>query len=131
MLLRGLPTHHDAGATGGRSGGAQGYLPPSTSTRSSRRMAHHDLFHGDAFVNRMMNFWCRCNSASATWRFRLELDSPGLTASGILLDQHLARGRRILESWLGCLPAAERAAILAGVGVDYYLWSLQSPASAR
>jgi len=108
--------HHD----GGRS-----RRSPRAAHRATCRLKHFDqifsahgtimiFFMAMPFVIGMMNFvvplqlGVRDNGVSD-----LELDSPGADASGILLINISPRGRRIRENRLGCLSAAERAAILA------------------
>jgi len=51
-------------------GSAQGYLPPTITTRSSRRTHDHDLFRGDALVIGLMNFVVPLQLGCATSPFR-------------------------------------------------------------
>ena len=97
------------------AGGAQGYLPPEHFDQVFS--AHGTImifFVAMPFVIGLMNFVVPLQLGVRDVAFpTLNSVSFWLTASGALLDQHLAGGRRVRENRLGRLSAAERAAVLA------------------
>ena len=109
------------------AGGAQGYLPP----------AHYDQIfsaHGTImiffvampFVVGLMNFAVPLQLGVRDVAFpKLNSVSFWLTASGVLLvNLSLFVGEFSRTGWLAYPPLSE-IAYSPGVGVDYYLWSLQ------
>jgi cytochrome o ubiquinol oxidase subunit 1 len=127
MLLRGfLRCDHDALAAGSRRRRRQGYLPPEHFDQIFS--AHGTImifFVAMPFVIGLMNFAVPLQLGIRDVAFpTLNSVSLWLTASGILLTNISLRSASSQDR-LGRLSAAQRAGILAGVGVDYYLWALQ------
>jgi len=87
---------------------------------------HHDLLYGDAVRDRVDEF---CGAAAALCARRrlptLNSVSFWLTASGaLLINISLAIGEFAKTGWMAYPPLSELQ-FSPGVGVDYYLWSLQ------
>src|ERR1700678_1782364 len=109
------------------SGTAAGYLPPEHYNQIFS--AHGTImifFVGMAFVVGLMNFALPLQLGVRDVAFPV-LNSVGfwLTASGVLLvNVSLVIGEFAKTGWLAYPPLSELA-YSPGVGVDYYLWSLQ------
>src|ERR1700729_2336884 len=109
------------------AGGAQGYLPPEHFDQIFS--AHGTImifFVGMPFVIGMMNFVVPLQLGVRDMAFpTLNSVALGLTASGILLiNISLAVGEFAKTGWVAYPPLSELQ-YSPGVGVDYYLWSLQ------
>src|SRR6202161_1038879 len=110
------------------AGGAQGYLPPEHFDQIFS--AHGTImifFMAMPFVIGMMNFVVPLQLGVRDMAFpTLNSVSLGLTASGILLvNISLAVGEFSKAGWVASPPLSELK-FSPGVGVDYYLWSLQT-----
>jgi len=108
------------------AGGAQGYLPMNTTTRFFRARHDHDLLRGDA-VRRGVDELRRATATRCSRRCLSVLNNVSfwLTAAGVLLvNLSLFVGEFARTGWLAYPPLSE-IAYSPGVGVDYYLWSLQ------
>jgi cytochrome o ubiquinol oxidase subunit I len=109
------------------AGGAQGYLPPDHYDQIFS--AHGTImifFVAMTFVIGLMNFVVPLQLGVRDVAFPV-LNSVGfwLTASGVLLvNVSLVVGEFAKTGWLAYPPLSELA-YSPGVGVDYYLWSLQ------
>src|ERR1700675_514810 len=109
------------------AGGAQGYLPPEHYDQIFS--AHGTImifFVAMAFVIGLMNFVVPLQLGVRDVAFPV-LNSVGfwLTAAGVLLvNASLVVGEFSQTGWLAYPPLSELA-YSPGVGVDYYLWSLQ------
>src|SRR6202051_1772144 len=109
------------------AGGAQGYLPPEHYDQIFS--AHGTImifFVAMAFVIGLMNFVVPLQLGVRDVAFPV-LNSVGfwLTAAGVLLvNMSLVVGEFSKTGWLAYPPLSELA-YSPGVGVDYYLWSLQ------
>ena len=109
------------------AGGAQGYLPPEHYDQIFS--AHGTImifFVAMAFVIGLMNFVVPLQLGVRDVAFPV-LNSVGfwLTAAGVLLvNVSLVVGEFAKTGWLAYPPLSELA-YSPGVGVDYYLWSLQ------
>src|ERR1700723_2292220 len=109
------------------AGGAQGYLPPEHYDQIFS--AHGTImifFVAMAFVIGLMNFVVPLQLGVRDVAFPV-LNSVGfwLTAAGVLLvNVSLVVGEFARTGWLAYPPLSE-VAYSPGVGVDYYLWSLQ------
>src|SRR5580658_10398887 len=109
------------------AGGAQGYLPPEHYDQIFS--AHGTImifFVAMAFVIGLMNFAVPLQLGIRDVAFPvLNSVSFWLTASGVLLvNLSLFVGEFATTGWLAYPPLSELA-YSPGVGVDYYLWSLQ------
>ncbi len=109
------------------AGGAQGYLPPEHFDQIFS--AHGTImifFMAMPFVIGMMNFVVPLQLGVRDMAFpTLNSIALGLTASGILLiNISLAVGEFSKAGWVAYPPLSELQ-YSPGVGVDYYLWSLQ------
>src|ERR1700761_7375239 len=109
------------------SGGAQGYLPPEHYDQIFS--AHGTImifFVAMAFMIGLMNFAVPLQLGVRDVAFPvLNNISFWLTASGVLLvNLSLFVGEFARTGWLAYPPLSE-IAYSPGVGVDYYLWSLQ------
>src|SRR5271168_5223831 len=109
------------------AGHAQGYLPPEHYDQIFS--AHGTImifFVGMAFVIGLMNFALPLQLGVRDVAFPvLNSVSFWLTAAGVLLvNVSLAVGEFSRTGWLAYPPLSELA-YSPGVGVDYYLWSLQ------
>src|SRR3984885_14213428 len=109
------------------AGGAQGYLPPEHFDQIFS--AHGTImifFMAMPFVIGMMNFVVPLQLGVRDMAFpTLNSVALGLTASGILLiNISLAVGEFAKTGWVAYPPLSELQ-FSPGVGVDYYLWSLQ------
>jgi cytochrome o ubiquinol oxidase subunit I len=109
------------------SGGAQGYLPPEHFDQIFS--AHGTImifFVAMPFVIGLMNFAVPLQLGIRDVAFpTLNSVSLWLTASGILLTNiSLAIGEFAKTGWVAYPPLSELQ-FSPGVGVDYYLWSLQ------
>ena len=128
MLLRGFSRRdHDADAKGAL-GRRQRGLPAAASLRPGlyRPRHDHDLLHGHALRHRRDEL---CHAASGR-RARRGLSLPEqlqlLDDSGRRHPQHGVPLRgRVRAHRLARLSALSGAAYSPGVGVDYYIWSLQ------
>jgi cytochrome o ubiquinol oxidase subunit 1 len=109
------------------AGGAQGYLPPDHYDQIFS--AHGTImifFVAMTFVIGLMNFVVPLQLGVRDVAFPV-LNSVGfwLTASGVLLvNVSLVIGEFAKTGWLAYPPLSELA-YSPGVGVDYYLWSLE------
>ena len=109
------------------AGGAQGYLPPEHYDQIFS--AHGTImifFVGMTFMIGLMNFVLPLQLGVRDVAFPV-LNSVGfwLTAAGVLLvNMSLVVGEFAKTGWLAYPPLSELA-YSPGVGVDYYLWSLQ------
>lgn len=109
------------------AGGAQGYLPPE---HFNQIFSAHGtimiLFMAMPFVVGLMNFAVPLQLGVRDVAFpTLNSVSFWLTASGALLvNISLAVGEFSKATWWGYPPLSEMQ-YSPGVGVDYYLWSLQ------
>src|ERR1700729_3044448 len=109
------------------AGGAQGYLPPDHYDQIFS--AHGTImifFVAMTFVIGLMNFVVPLQLGVRDVAFPV-LNSVGfwLTAAGVLLvNVSLVVGEFARTGWLAYPPLSE-VAYSPGVGVDYYLWSLQ------
>ena len=106
---------------------APGYLPPDHYDQIFS--AHGTLmifFVAMPFVIGLMNIVVPLQLGVRDVAFpTLNSVSFWLTATGALLDQHFAGGRRVRHvGWLPFPPLSELR-YSPGVGMDYYLWSLQ------
>jgi cytochrome o ubiquinol oxidase subunit I len=107
--------------------GAQGYLPPEHYDQIFS--AHGTImifFVGMTFMIGLMNFVLPLQLGVRDVAFPV-LNSVGfwLTAAGVLLvNMSLVVGEFAKTGWLAYPPLSELA-YSPGVGVDYYLWSLQ------
>jgi cytochrome o ubiquinol oxidase subunit 1 len=109
------------------AGGAQGYLPPDHFDQIFS--AHGTImifFMAMPFVIGLMNFVVPLQLGVRDMAFpTLNSVALGLTASGILLTNiSLAVGEFAKTGWVAYPPLSELQ-FSPGVGVDYYLWSLQ------
>src|SRR5579862_5768781 len=109
------------------AGGAQGYLPPEHFDQVFS--AHGTImifFMAMPFVIGLMNFVVPLQLGVRDMAFpTLNSVALGLTASGILLTNiSLAVGEFAKTGWVAYPPLSELQ-FSPGVGVDYYLWSLQ------
>ncbi|HZC96032.1 MAG TPA: cbb3-type cytochrome c oxidase subunit I, partial [Bradyrhizobium sp.] len=109
------------------AGGAPGYLPPEHYNQIFS--AHGTImifFVAMPFVIGLMNFAVPLQLGVRDVAFPvLNSVSFWLTASGVLLvNMSLAVGEFARTGWLAYPPLSE-IAFSPGVGVDYYLWSLQ------
>src|SRR5476649_1567598 len=109
------------------AGGAEGYLPPEHFDQIFS--AHGTImifFMAMPFVIGMMNFVVPLQLGVRDMAFpTLNSVALGLTASGILLTNiSLAVGEFANTGWVAYPPLSELQ-FSPGVGVDYYLWSLQ------
>jgi cytochrome o ubiquinol oxidase subunit 1 len=109
------------------AGGAQGYLPPEHYDQIFS--AHGTImifFVAMPFVVGLMNFAVPLQLGVRDVAFpKLNAVSFWLTASGVLLvNLSLFVGEFARTGWLAYPPLSELA-YSPGVGVDYYLWSLQ------
>lgn len=109
------------------AGGAQGYLPPEHYDQIFS--AHGTImifFVAMPFVVGLMNFAIPLQLGVRDVAFpKLNAVSFWLTASGVLLvNLSLFVGEFARTGWLAYPPLSELA-YSPGVGVDYYLWSLQ------
>ena len=109
------------------AGGAQGYLPPEHFDQIFS--AHGTImifFMAMPFVIGLMNFVVPLQLGVRDMAFpTLNSVALGLTASGILLTNiSLAVGEFAKTGWVAYPPLSELQ-FSPGVGVDYYLWSLQ------
>jgi cytochrome o ubiquinol oxidase subunit 1 len=109
------------------AGGAQGYLPPEHFDQVFS--AHGTImifFMAMPFVIGLMNFVVPLQLGVRDMAFpTLNSVALGLTASGILLiNISLAVGEFAKTGWVAYPPLSELQ-YSPGVGVDYYLWSLQ------
>ncbi|HZC98584.1 MAG TPA: cytochrome o ubiquinol oxidase subunit I [Bradyrhizobium sp.] len=109
------------------AGGAPGYLPPEHYNQIFS--AHGTImifFVAMPFVIGLMNFAVPLQLGVRDVAFPvLNSISFWLTASGVLLvNMSLAVGEFARTGWLAYPPLSETA-FSPGVGVDYYLWSLQ------
>src|SRR3979490_2594212 len=109
------------------AGGAQGYLPPEHFDQIFS--AHGTImmfFMGVPFVIGMMNFGVPLQLGVRDMACpTLNSVALGRTASGILLiNISLAVGEFAKTGWVAYPPLSELQ-FSPGVGVDYYLWSLQ------
>ena len=109
------------------AGGAQGYLPPEHFDQIFS--AHGTImifFMAMPFVIGMMNFVVPLQLGVRDMAFpTMNSVGFGLTASGILLTNiSLAVGEFAKTGWVAYPPLSELQ-FSPGVGVDYYLWSLQ------
>src|ERR1700710_2017069 len=109
------------------AGGAQGYLPPEHFDQIFS--AHGTImifFMAMPFVIGLMNFVVPLQLGVRDMAFpTLNSVALGLTASGILLiNISLAVGEFAKTGWVAYPPLSELQ-FSPGVGVDYYLWSLQ------
>src|ERR1700710_907904 len=109
------------------AGGAQGYLPPEHFDQIFS--AHGTImifFMAMPLVIGMMNFVVPLQLGVRDMAFpTLNSVALGLTASGILLTNiSLVIGDFAQVGWLAYPPLSELQ-FSPGVGVDYYLWSLQ------
>ena len=127
MLLRGFTDAIMMRAQQSLAFHRPGFLPPEHLRPAVLRARHHhDLLRRHAVHDRADEF----RRAAAARRPRRRL--PDAQLGRLLADlhrraagQHLAPGRRIRPHRLAALPAAVGAAYSPGVGVDYYLWSLE------
>jgi cytochrome o ubiquinol oxidase subunit 1 len=109
------------------AGGAQGYLPPEHYDQIFS--AHGTImifFVGMTFMIGLMNFVLPLQLGVRDVAFPV-LNSVGfwLTAAGVLLvNMSLVVGEFAQTGWLAYPPLSELA-YSPGVGVDYYLWSLE------
>src|ERR1700757_3580926 len=108
-------------------GGAQGYLPPEHFDQVFS--AHGTImifFMAMPFVIGMMNYVVPLQLGVRDMAFpTMNSIALGLTASGILLTNiSLAVGEFAKTGWVAYPPLSELQ-FSPGVGVDYYLWSLQ------
>src|ERR1700690_1542645 len=109
------------------AGGAQGYLPPEHFDQIFS--AHGTImifFMAMPFMLGLMNFVLPLQLGVRDVAFPV-LNSVGfwLTAAGVLLvNMSLVVGEFARTGWLAYPPLSE-VAYSPGVGVDYYLWSLQ------
>ena len=109
------------------AGGAQGYLPPEHYDQIFS--AHGTImifFVAMTFMIGLMNFVLPLQLGVRDVAFPV-LNSVGfwLTAAGVLLvNMSLVIGEFAKTGWLAYPPLSELA-YSPGVGVDYYLWSLQ------
>src|ERR1700710_3113560 len=128
MLLRGFADAIMMRAQQGvAAGGAQGYLPPEHFDQIFS--AHGTImifFMAMPFVIGMMNFVVPLQLGVRDMAFpTLNSVALGLTASGILLTNiSLSVGEFSKAGWVASPPLSELQ-FSPGVGVDYYLWSLQ------
>ena len=109
------------------AGGAQGYLPPEHFDQIFS--AHGTImifFMAMPFVVGLMNFAVPLQLGIRDVAFpTLNSVSFWLTASGaLLINVSLAVGEFSKAGWTGYTPLSELQ-FSPGVGVDYYLWSLQ------
>src|ERR1700729_36395 len=109
------------------AGGAQGYLPPEHYDQIFS--AHGTImifFVGMTFVVGLMNFAVPLQLGVRDVAFPVLTNiSFWLTAAGVLLvNVSLVVGEFARTGWLAYPPLSE-IAYSPGVGVDYYLWSLQ------
>jgi cytochrome o ubiquinol oxidase subunit I len=109
------------------AGGAQGYLPPEHFDQIFS--AHGTImifFMAMPFVIGLMNFVVPLQLGVRDMAFpTLNSVALGLTASGILLTNvSLLVGEFAKTGWVAYPPLSELQ-FSPGVGVDYYLWSLQ------
>src|SRR3984957_17450726 len=109
------------------AGGAQGYLPPEHFDQVFS--AHGTImifFMAMPFMIGLMNFVVPLQLGVRDMAFpTLNSVALGLTASGILLiNISLAVGEFSKAGWVAYPPLSELQ-FSPGVGVDYYLWSLQ------
>src|SRR6201994_1290305 len=109
------------------AGDAQGYLPPEHFDQIFS--AHGTImifFMAMPFVIGMMNFVVPLQLGVRDMAFpTLNSVALGLTASGILLvNISLVVGEFAKTGWVAYPPLSELQ-FSPGVGVDYYLWSLQ------
>src|ERR1700738_1938886 len=109
------------------AGGAQGYLPPEHFDQIFS--AHGTImifFMAMPFVVGLMNFAVPLQLGVRDVAFpTLNSVSFWLTASGaLLINVSLAVGEFSKAGWTGYAPLSELQ-FSPGVGVDYYLWSLQ------
>ena len=109
------------------AGGAQGYLPPEHFDQVFS--AHGTImifFMAMPFVIGLMNFVVPLQLGVRDMAFpTMNSVALGLTASGILLiNVSLAVGEFAKTGWVAYPPLSELQ-FSPGVGVDYYLWSLQ------
>ena len=109
------------------AGGAQGYLPPEHFDQIFS--AHGTImifFMAMPFVIGLMNFVVPLQLGVRDMAFpTLNSVALGLTAAGILLTNiSLAVGEFAKTGWVAYPPLSELQ-FSPGVGVDYYLWSLQ------
>src|SRR6201985_1057696 len=109
------------------AGGAQGYLPPEHFDQIFS--AHGTImifFMAMPFVIGLMNFVVPLQLGVRDMAFpTLNSVALGLTASGILLTNiSLVVGEFAKTGWVAYPPLSELQ-FSPGVGVDYYLWSLQ------
>ena len=109
------------------AGGAQGYLPPEHFDQVFS--AHGTImifFMAMPFVIGLMNFVVPLQLGVRDMAFpTMNSVALGLTASGILLTNiSLAVGEFAKTGWVAYPPLSELQ-FSPGVGVDYYLWSLQ------
>ena len=114
-------------------GGAQGYLPPD---HYDQIFSSHGtimiFFVAMPFVIGLMNFVVPLQLGVRDVAFPvLNSVSFWLTASGaLLINVSLVIGSFARTGWMGYPPLSELA-FSPDVGVDYYLWSCRSRASAR
>jgi cytochrome o ubiquinol oxidase subunit 1 len=109
------------------AGGAQGYLPPDHYNQIfSAHGAIMIFFVAMPFVVGLMNFVVPLQLGVRDVAFPvLNSISFWLTAAGVLLiNVSLVVGEFARTGWLAYPPLSELA-YSPGVGVDYYLWSLQ------
>src|SRR6201993_1327591 len=109
------------------AGGAQGYLPPEHFDQVFS--AHGTImifFMAMPFVIGLMNLVVPLQLGVRDMAFpTLNSVALWLTASGILLiNVSLVVGEFAKPGWVPCPPLSELQ-FSPGVGVDYYLWSLQ------
>ena len=119
--------HHDAHATGAGRGRRPGYLPPEHYDQIFS--AHGTImifFMAMPFMIGLMNFVVPLQLGVRDVAFPvLNSVSFWLTAAGALLvNLSLFVGEFARTGWLAYPPLSELA-YSPGVGVDYYLWSLQ------
>src|ERR1044071_9624003 len=130
MLLRGFADAIMMRAqTAVAAGGAQGYLPPEHFNQIFS--AHGTImifFVAMPLVIGLMNFAVPLQLGIRDVAFpTLNSVSLWLTASGILLTNiSLVIGEFAKTGWVAYPPLSELQ-FSPGVGVDYYLWSLQIP----
>ena len=106
---------------------APGYLPPEHYDQIFS--AHGTImifFVAMPFVIGLMNFVVPLQLGVRDVAFpTLNSVSFWLTATGRAAGQHLAGGRRVRAHRLAAYPPLSELTYSPGVGVDYYLWSLQ------
>ena len=108
------------------AGGAQGYLPPEHFDQVFS--AHGTImifFMAMPFVIGLMNFVVPLQLGVRDMAFPTLNSVPVADRFRHPFDEHLAGHGRVRKNRLGSLSAAQRAQFSPGVGVDYYLWSLQ------